>query len=144
MVTACGFHGNECRGRAAAVGGNVFKEGGEALFVHTGREREEGLAFCVNTSSREGIPGDIDTDEETIQFGTSLRYSIGKAGEASRPILHSDEGSLTQSTYDGYGRQGTDSSKGSKTQGNWSSPAFPPLRYTGKTCFLYNNNTNSL
>jgi hypothetical protein len=139
VVTTSGFHGNECRGRTAAVGGDVFKEGGEALFVHTGREREKGFAFCVNTSSREGILGDIDTDEESIHFGTSLRYSADKAGEASRPILHSDEGSLTQSTYDGYGRQGTNSLKGSKTQVKWSSPAFPPLIYTGKTCLLYNN-----
>ncbi len=144
VIAASGFHGNECRGRAGAVGGDVIKEAGEALFVHTGREREKDTAFCVNTSSREGIPGDIDTYEESIHFGTSLRYSDGKAGGASRPILHSDEGSWTQSTYDGYGRQGTDSFKDSKTQVKWSSPAFPPLRYTGKTCFLYNNNTNSL
>jgi len=58
----------------------------------------------------------------------------GKAGEASRPILHDDKGSLTQLTYDGYGGQGTDSFEGLRTQVKWSSSAFPSLMlYIGKT-----------
>lgn len=54
-------------------------------------------------------------------------------------ILHGEEGSLTHSTYNGYGRQGTDSFKGSITQVKWSSPAF--LALTGKTS-LYRTNYN--
>ncbi len=49
--------------------------------------------------------------------------------------------SKTQSTYYGFGRQGTDSLKGSKTQVIWSSPVFPNL--TGKTRLYKSYNINS-
>jgi hypothetical protein len=66
---------------------------------------------------------------------------LNKTGEASRPILHDDKDSMIQSTYYGFGRQGTDSSKGSLTQVKWSSPACPTL--TGKTSLYKSYNTYS-
>ncbi|MFN3740951.1 MAG: hypothetical protein ACK4TF_09840, partial [Thermodesulfovibrionales bacterium] len=91
------------------------------------------------------ILGDINADKEITHTSTSLNNLLDKAGDASQPILHGNEGSVTQSTYHGFGRQGTDSFKGSLTQVIWSSPAFPTL--TGKTslyrAYRANYNTNS-
>jgi len=47
------------------------------------------------------------------------------AGIASPPVLHCYKGSMTQSTYQGYGRQGTHYKKGSDTQVKLRSPAYP-------------------
>jgi len=47
--------------------------------------------------------------------------------------------SFSQSNYHGFGRQRTDSLKGSMTQLIWSFSAFSSLLYMGKT-HLYNTN----
>jgi len=133
VVAASGFHGDKSRGELLAIGRDGLEEFRKALFVHIGREGKDDFAFSVKTCGGEGILGDINSDEKTIQSNTSLKSCGGKAGEASRPILHGDEGSWTQSTYHGYGRQGTDSCKDSRIQVKWSSPAFPSLLCEGKT-----------
>lgn len=88
---------------------------------------EEGKKIdMVAAGGGECVLGYIDTDKQRVQRVTSLQESsLCRAGEASRPILHGDKDSVTQSTYHGFGRQGTGSSKGSMAQVKWSSPAFP-------------------
>lgn len=105
-----------------------FRESGG---IHWGRDGETEMTFRVKTCGGEGIFGDVNANEETIHTNTSLE--LDKAGVASRPILHDDKGSLTQSTYHGYGRQGTHSVEGSWTQEQLSSPAFPLLMDRDKT-----------
>lgn len=94
------------------------------------------MTFRVKTWGGEGIFGDINANRETINTNpsnTNTSIELDKGGVASRPILHDDKGSLTQSTYYGYGRQGTNPFKGPLTQEKWSSPPFPFLTDTGKT-----------
>lgn len=115
VVTAGGLHGNYGGREFAAVSEDGFKEFGEAGLIHVCGDRETNIAFGTESRSRKGILGDVNTDEQIVQRGTSLKC-LDKAGEASRPILHDDKGSETQSTYNGFGRQGTDSFEGSMTQ----------------------------
>jgi hypothetical protein len=51
--------------------------------------------------------------------------SFEKTGTASQPNLHRDKGSKTQSTYYGFGRQGTHYKKDSMTQVFISSSCLP-------------------
>ncbi len=99
VVAAGGLHSDKGRGKLLAIRGDGLEEFGEALGVHVGRHGEARIAFGVKPRGGKGILGDINTNEKTIQSSTSLRCCLDKAGEASRPILHDDEGSLTQSTY---------------------------------------------
>jgi hypothetical protein len=141
MVTACGFHSSHDRGEVFTGRSNSLHEFRKTAFIHSSRQGKTDIAFGVNTCGRKRILRYINTNKETIQSSTSVKRYSDKAGEASRPILHDDKGSKTQSTYYGYGRQGTDSFKGSLTQGKWSSPACPAL--TGKTRLYKFYNTNS-
>ncbi len=141
MVAACGFHAYQDKRKVITVRGNSLHQCGEAFFIHSGRQGKTEIAFRVNACSGERILGDIDTNKQFTHNSTSIKGYLSKAGGASRPILHGDEGSKTQSTYYGFGRQGTDSFKGSKTQVIWSSPAFPNL--TGKTRLYKSYNINS-
>lgn len=131
VIAASGLHsGKNLRGVFASRGDGL-KEFREAITIHIGSNRETDIAFRVKTGNRERILGDINTDEQIIHRATSNVLNLGKASRASRPILHVDKDSETQSTYHGFGRQGTDSLEGSMTQVKWSSPAFPSLM--GKT-----------
>jgi hypothetical protein len=141
MVAACGFHSGHDSTEVFTSGCHSFHEFGKTAFIHSGRHGKTDIAFRINTCGRKRILRHINTDKETIQSSTSVKRCSDKAGEASRPILHDDKGSKTQSTYYGYGRQGTDSFKGSLTQVLWSSPACPTL--TGKTRLYKSYNTNS-
>ncbi|QJR21267.1 hypothetical protein BREVNS_1812 [Brevinematales bacterium NS] len=53
------------------------------------------------------------------------------SGRSSHSKLHYDKGFLAQSTYDEYGRQETDSSKGSSGPGNIRLPARWVVYYKG-------------
>lgn len=144
VVAAGGLHGSNNRGEVIAHRRDSLQEFSEARGIHICSNRETDITFRVNTSCREEIFGDIDTNEKIIHTNTSCnKMNLGKAGAASRPILHGDKGSLTQSTYHGYGRQGTNSLKGSMTQELWSSPAYPILMYMGKAHSYKLYNTNS-
>ena len=59
-------------------------------------------------AEKESLETSTPTNSLLIVAPPVKSYS-DKAGEASRPILHDDKGSKTQSTYYGFGRQGTDS-----------------------------------
>lgn len=131
MVAACGFHSGHDSREVFASGCHCFHEFRKTAFIHSGGQRKLYIALDINTCGRKRILRYINTNKETIQSSTSIKSYSDKAGEASRPILHDDKGSGTQSTYYGYGRQGTDSFEGSLTQVIWSSPACPTL--TGKT-----------
>lgn len=113
----------------------------ESIINHVSVNRKTGIAFSINTSCRERIFGNINTDKKIFHTNTPNRIFLDSAVNAFRPILHSNKGSKTQSTYDGYGRQGTNSFEGSKTQMIWSSPAYPVLM--GKTHIYKFYNTNS-
>ena len=141
MVAACGFHACQDSRKVFTVRVNNLHQFGETAFIHSSGQGKADIAFRVDTCSGERILGNIDTNKQFTHNSTSIKRYLSKAGEASRPILHGDEGSKTQSTYYGYGRQGTDSFKGSMTQVKWSSPAFPTL--TGKTRSYKSYNTNS-
>jgi hypothetical protein len=71
----------------------------------------------------EAVFGDIDAAETDTHGFTSSGIIKFEAGEASRPILHFDEGSRTQSTYQDSGRQGTDLPKDSAIREERSPPA---------------------
>jgi len=141
MIAACGLHANQDSRKVFTTRGNSFHQFGKAALIHSGREGKTDIAFRVNACSGERALRNIDTDKQITHNSTSIKRYLSKAGEASRPILHGDKGSMTQSTYYGFGRQGTDSLKGSMTQEIWSSPAFPTL--TGKTRLYISYNTNS-
>lgn len=141
MVATSGFHSSHNTGEVFTVRRNSIHKLGETVLIHRSRKRETDIANAVKTCGRERIFGDINTYKEFKHTSTSKERVLDKAGDASRPILQGDEGSQTQSTYDGFGRQGTDSSKGSITQEIWSSPAFPTL--TGKTSMYKFYNKNS-
>ena len=131
MVASCGLHDSHDRVEVFTVRSNSLQQVGETAFIHSGRQRKAKIAFGIKSCGRERILGNINTDKQFSHNNTSLKSYSDKAGEASRPILHVDKGSKTQSTYYGFGRQGTDSVKGSLTQVECSSPACPSL--TGKT-----------
>jgi hypothetical protein len=78
----------------------------------------------------EAILSDIDAAETDAYGFTSGDIKRFEAGDASRPILHFDEGSRTQSTYQDNGRQRTDSFEGSRAQKKWSSPASSLSSYS--------------
>jgi len=141
MITTSGLHSGKNLRRVIANRVDGLKEFREAITIHICSNRKTDIAFRVKTCDRERTFGDINTDEQIIHSTTSNVLSLGKAGKASRPILHVDKDSETQSTYHGYGRQGTDSFEGSMTQGRWSSPAFPFVM--GKTHAYKFYNTNS-
>lgn len=141
MVAACGFHTCQDRGEVFAIRRNRLYQFGKTAPIHSGREGKTDITFAVNACGRERIFGNINTYKQFTHTDTSVNSLLDKAGDASQPILHDDKGSVTQSTYYGYGRQGTDSLKGSLTQVIWSSPACPTL--TGKTSLHKFYNTNS-
>lgn len=141
MVAACGFHACHNSREVFTVRSNSLHQFHAAAFIHSSGQGKTDIAFGVNACGRKRILRYINTNKETIQSSTSVKSYSDKAGEASRPILHNDKGSETQSTYYGYGRQGTDSFEGSMTQVIWSSPACPTL--TGKTRLYKSYNTNS-
>ena len=142
MVAASGLHSSHDSGEVFTVRSNSPHQFGEPVFIHRSRKGKTDIAFTVKTCSRERILGNINTDEQLTQSSTSIENYLDRAGEASRPILHDDKDSMIQSTYYGYGRQGTDSFEGSMTQVIWSSPACPTL--TGKTRLYKRYNTNSM
>jgi hypothetical protein len=141
MVAACGFHACQDSGEVFAIKRNSPHQFGKTALIHRGRQGKTDIAFAVKACGRERILGNINTDEQFIHNSASLKRCLNKAGEASRPILHDDKDSMIQSTYYGYGRQGTDSFKGSLTQETWSSPACPTL--TGETSLYKSYNTYS-
>lgn len=143
MVAACGLHGGADRREITTSGFNSFQQSRESYRIHGGRERKPYFSFEIDACSGKGILGYVNTDKQSIHRKTSLKYSFSKAGKASRPNLHGDKDSAIQSTYHGYGRQGTDSFKDSTALNKWSSPAFPSSM--GKTHLSINRyNTNSM
>jgi len=133
VITSSRLHGDNNCGEVITIGGDSLKQFREALRVHISRDREAQGTLRIKTCGREGIFRYINTNKKTKHSSTSITCFLDKAGVASQPILHDDKGSLTQPTYHGFGRQGTDSFEGSMTQVKWSSPAFPSLLYMGKT-----------
>ena len=79
--------------------------------------------MVVDQGGMKAIFGDIDAAETETHGFTSSGIIKFEAGEASRPILHFDEGSRTQSTYQDSGRQGTDLPKDSTIPEERSPPA---------------------
>ena len=142
VVAACGLHGSSHRREVLGMGFDCFQHLGEACRVHSSGEGELGTPFYIEACGRKGIFGYINTNKQSVQCISSLKEYLSKAGEASQPILHSDKDSEIQSTYYGYGRQGTDSFKGSMTQDKMRSPAFPTSM--GKTHLYKLYNTNSM
>ncbi len=141
MVAASGLHSYNDRREVFTIRSDSLHQFQKAVFVHSGIHGKTDITFAVKTCGREGILRNINTDKQFTHSSTSQKRYLGKAGDASRPILHNDKGLVTQSTYNGFGRQGTDSYEGSMTQVKWSSPAFPTL--TGKTGLYKFYNTNS-
>ena len=141
MVAACGFHACHDSREVFTVRSNSLHQFRKAGLIHSQRQREPYISLNIKTCGRKRIFGNINTDEQFTHSSASVKSYSDKAGEASRPILHDDKGSKTQSTYYGFGRQGTDSFEGSLTQVIWSSPACPTL--TGKTRLYKSYNTNS-
>jgi hypothetical protein len=88
------------------------------------------LPLVIDQGSMEAVLGDIDAAEVDAHRVTSSDIIRFEAGDASRPILHFDKGSWTQSTYQDSGRQRTDSFEGSRAQVKWSSPASSLLSYS--------------
>jgi len=116
MVAACRLHSGKDSREVFTSGTNSFHEFRETDLIHSCRQGKPDITFSVNASGRKRILGYINTDKKMTQSGTSIKSYLNKAGEASRPILHDDKDSMIQSTYYGYGRQGTDSFKGLLTQ----------------------------
>jgi hypothetical protein len=85
------------------------------------------LAVIIDDSGMESVFGDIDAAEECRHESTSDDKMRTEAGTAARSILHRDEGSRTQPTYEEFGGQGTDLRVGSVTQGVGSPPASSSL-----------------
>lgn len=110
--------------------GQIVEEIAEALGGHGEGTGPEELALVIHQGSLKAILGDIEAAEIDSHWFTSSNIIKAEAGEASRPILHSDKGSWTQSTYQDNGRQRTDSFEGSRAQVEWSSPASSLLSYS--------------
>ena len=141
VIAAGGFHSGKDCGRVLTGGIDSLEQLREPFGIHSSRHGKADIAFGIYSCGSKRILGDINPDKELIQNITSVKSYSCKAGKASRPILHADKGSETQSTYYGYGRQGTDSFEGSMTQVIWSSPALPTSM--GKTHLYKCYNTNS-
>ena len=109
VLAACRLHGNTYRREVTTAGFDRLQQSGKACGVHRGRQGEPDFSFGINACSRKGILGYVNADKQRGQYTTSLNRYLSKAGEAFRPILHGDKDSVIQSTYHGYGRQGTDS-----------------------------------
>lgn len=123
VVGARGLHTDK---EIIAIGAERGKRGEEVLEAirrHGKREREERLSLVIDQSGMERRSRDIHTAKKAKHDSTSWCIILIEAERASRSILHSDKGSLTQSTDEDIGRQVTDSFKGSRTQGKISSPA---------------------
>lgn len=140
VIGAGGFHAEKKVLKRRAMRAKGEEEGTKALRGHGEKKGEEGFRLVVDQGGVEGIFRDIDPTKKSKHEFTSSGIIWPEAGGASRSILHSDEGSRTQSTSQDIGRQGTDSLKGSKTQEIWSSPAsFLPLSYQASN-YPYNIN----
>jgi len=141
VITARGFQTDEDRvlGKFGEVLGKLL----ESFHIHRGGELKELIFFLPYGTGSERAFGDIQSDEYLIHKRTSCKDFLARAGAASRPILHDDEGFLAQPTYHGCGRQGTDSSKGFLAQVKWSSPALLLLLLMGKTHSHKTYTTNS-
>jgi len=128
VVRAGGFHCyNDFRG-IRACGFNGVKEGDKTFGIHKELRGKKCFSIFINKSGMKRVFRDIDTTEKGKHCYTSL-IDFYEAGEASKSILHSEKGSLTQSTYEDLRRQVTNSFEGSKTQVKWSSPASSLLSY---------------
>jgi len=142
MIAACRLHGSAYRREVTTDGCDRLQQSGKPCGIHWGRQGETDFSFGINTCSGKGILGYVNADKQSVQYTTSLKRYLSKTGEASRPILHGDKDSMIQSTYHGYGRQGTDSFEDSSAQDIWSSPAFPTSM--GKTHSYKSYNINSM
>jgi hypothetical protein len=142
MIAACGLHGSAYLREVTTDGFDRLQQSGKTCGIHGDRQGEPDFSFGINTCSGKGILGYVNADKQSVQCTTSLQRYLSKAGKASQPILHSDKDSMIQSTYHGYGRQGTDSLKGSSAQETWSSPACPTSM--GKTHSYKSYNINSM
>jgi hypothetical protein len=140
VIGAGGFHAEKKVLKRRAMRAKGEEEGAKALRGHGEKNGEEGFPLLVDQGGVEGIFRDIDPTKKSKHEFTSSGIIWPEAGGASQSILHSDEGSVTQSTYQDIGRQGTDSLEGSKTQEKWSSPAsFLSLSYQASN-YPYNIN----
>ena len=106
-----------------ALRGKRGEEFLESIRRHCERQGEESLSLVIEQSGMERRFRDIHTAKKSKHESTSGCIISSEAERASRSILHSDKGSETQSTDEDTGRQETDSFKGSRTQGQCSSPA---------------------
>jgi hypothetical protein len=123
VVGTRGFHADKEIMTIGTVRGKRGEEALEAIRRHGKREREEGRSLVIEQSGVEKRFRDIHTAKITKHDSTSGCIILNEAERASRSNLHCDKGSETQSTNEDIGRQVTDSSKGSRTQGLCSSPA---------------------
>jgi len=141
VIAAGGFQADE--DRVLGKFGEVFGEFSEAFHIHGYGELKDLIFFLPYGTGGERAFGDIQSDKYLIHKRTSGKDFWARAGAASRPILHDDEGFLAQPTYHGLGRQGTDSLKGFLAQVKKSSPALPLLSLMGKTHSHKSYTTNS-
>lgn len=115
----------------------VNREKGEefvkALSLHGEGRRVKDLPLVVKDTDEEIFFGDVDTDEKGwgVKHMASSLWNFVVSGRSSHSKLHYDKGFLAQSTYDEYGRQETDSSKGSSGPGNIRLPARWVVYYKG-------------
>jgi len=71
------------------------------------------------------------TKKSRRNHGAAITYSQAMVKEASMPVLHADEGFLSQPTYHGFWGQTIDSFEGLPTQLKCSYSAMPYGYYMG-------------
>jgi hypothetical protein len=123
IIRAGRFHSEPKRAERRARQAHGTEEVSESVRGHGKRTGPKDLPLLVDQGGMEAILSDIDAAETDTHGFTSSGIMRFEAGDASRPILHYDEGSRTQSTYQDSGGQRTDSLEGSWAQEKWSSPA---------------------
>jgi hypothetical protein len=123
VIGTRGLHADKELISIEAVRGKRGEEFLESVRRHCEKQGEESLSLMIGQGGMEIRSRDIHTAKKTKHDSTSGCIILSEAERASRSILHSDKGSLTQSTDEDIGRQVTDSFKGLRTQGKISSPA---------------------
>lgn len=130
VIGAGRLHAESKRAGRRASGAQGAEEVAEAIGGHGKKSRPKELPLVIDQGGMKAILGDVDAAETDAHGFTSSGIIRFEAGDASRPILHIDEGSRTQSTYQDSGGQRTDSFEGSRAQKKWSSPASSLLSYS--------------
>ncbi len=110
------------------------------ISILAGREKLTLPSGSIPVAEKESLETSIPKRSLDI-VSTSLKSYLDESGEASQPILHSDDGSETQSTYYGFGKQGTGYFMGATRQVKWSSLAFSSFTCKTRLCKFYNTNS---